>query len=143
MPTNRRTVGEVDGERCLRNGCNGVIALRDSENCSCHMGHAPCSSCTAPRMYCPTCHWSERYGADDVRAFSYNPETIRRRTEPDWNVVRLNGGGIEITANPDNLPHIYRNAFPTDNGIAVEAKKVLAGYYEFKNGGQITYIENK
>lgn len=55
-------LGYVDGDACNRNGCTGIIELEPSENCSCHIC-APCSSCTAPRMFCPECEWHER---DDI-----------------------------------------------------------------------------
>lgn len=68
MPRNNPPLGRVDGDRCNRSmhlvwgQCDGVIMLHHSENCSCHIS-APCSSCTAPRFYCPECGWEE---ADEV-----------------------------------------------------------------------------
>jgi len=54
--------GKYEDDKCNRNGCNGTIKVRPSENCSCHL-HPPCSSCTAPRHFCNVCGWDE---ADDV-----------------------------------------------------------------------------
>lgn len=48
--------GYSEGEICGRNGCHGVIAARESENCSCHI-NPPCGACTAPREECPECGW--------------------------------------------------------------------------------------
>ena len=48
--------GEMEGDRCGRNDCNGTIQIADSENCSCHIS-PPCGSCTAPREFCDACGW--------------------------------------------------------------------------------------
>jgi len=50
------TNGCEEGDKCGRNGCEGVIKFQESENCSCHLG-APCSSCTQVRLHCPECDW--------------------------------------------------------------------------------------
>lgn len=54
--------GHVDGQKCgRRNGsnkiCKGILELNDVENCSCHLGHAPCGPCEGVTIYCPTCGW--------------------------------------------------------------------------------------
>lgn len=61
MFTDIRVIGTTDGDRCGRNGCLGIILLRSPRNCSCHLGMAPCSSCTEPRFYCKECGWDEAY----------------------------------------------------------------------------------
>lgn len=49
--------GEEEGETCWRNGCAGVIALKEKEEgCSCHI-NPPCHSCITPREHCPVCDW--------------------------------------------------------------------------------------
>lgn len=50
--------GFCEGDTCGRNGCQGRIEIRPSEDCSCHIS-PPCSSCTSPRSYCPECDWDE------------------------------------------------------------------------------------
>jgi len=50
--------GFCKGETCGRDGCQGLIAIRKSENCSCHIS-PPCSSCTSPRNFCTQCDWDE------------------------------------------------------------------------------------
>ena len=54
-------LGDDDGEKCNRNGCDGIIETREAENCSCHI-NPPCSACTSPRNYCDKCGWEQ---ADD------------------------------------------------------------------------------
>lgn len=50
--------GFAEGDLCARDGCSGRIAMRPSENCSCHIS-PPCGSCTAPRGFCSECDWEE------------------------------------------------------------------------------------
>lgn len=52
-------LGYCEGDTCNRNGCTGMIDTLPSTNCSCHLS-APCSSCTAPRSFCPECDWAEK-----------------------------------------------------------------------------------
>lgn len=50
--------GYFEGERCGRNGCEGIITEPEKEGgCSCHLGHAPCSYCTSSTAYCEICEW--------------------------------------------------------------------------------------
>lgn len=59
--------GYEEGQRCLRDGCQGVIEIEPTENCSCHIS-PPCSACTAPRAFCPECDWHERDEPEPERA---------------------------------------------------------------------------
>lgn len=52
-------IGIFAGERCNRNGCNGIIDEKGVDDCYCHtMRMPPCSACTEPRVYCPECDWT-------------------------------------------------------------------------------------
>ena len=56
--------GYAEGDVCNRYEfvgpyCKGVIQTHPSEGCSCHI-NPPCSSCTAPRNFCPVCEWEEK-----------------------------------------------------------------------------------
>lgn len=70
--------GYTEGDVCGRDGCCGVIAIRPSENCSCHIS-PPCSSCTAAREYCPECGHVVEEGEDDVMN-----DFVVDLTEIDW-----------------------------------------------------------
>lgn len=49
--------GYLEGERCNRHGCNGIIDAHEKEgSCSCHL-NPPCSYCTTPSEFCPKCEW--------------------------------------------------------------------------------------
>lgn len=51
-------LGYCEGDKCNRDGCNGVIELHPVENCYCHI-NPPCGNCTAKRGFCPVCGWEE------------------------------------------------------------------------------------
>lgn len=48
--------GQLEGDKCNRDGCTGIIAERAPDNCSCHI-NPPCHACLKDRHYCPTCGW--------------------------------------------------------------------------------------
>lgn len=49
--------GIYKGDKCNRNGCNGIIEEHEKERgCSCHI-NPPCSSCCHNYEYCPECGW--------------------------------------------------------------------------------------
>lgn len=48
--------GELDGEICGRNGCDGILKLEKVEGCSCHIS-PPCSACLSAKIFCPKCGW--------------------------------------------------------------------------------------
>ena len=47
-------LGYIEGERCNRHGCDGIMAEHPVENCSCHIS-PPCGACTEERGYCTKC----------------------------------------------------------------------------------------
>lgn len=53
--------GEEKGQRCNRDGCNGIIAEYEGSGCSCHIV-APCANCTTDRSHCPSCGWEAENG---------------------------------------------------------------------------------
>jgi hypothetical protein len=84
-------VGCVDGEVCKRNGCDGVIELRPPENCSCHLGHAPCGPCTEPRFFCNKCDWDERYDEEELSDESKEEEMAKPVKVTSWMRFESNG----------------------------------------------------
>ncbi len=54
IPEPKDLIGMEAGETCNRDGCKGVIALKDKDPCYCHI-IAPCSSCCQNYEYCPEC----------------------------------------------------------------------------------------
>lgn len=62
------------GDKCNRNGCEGIIMEHDLEGgCSCHI-NPPCSYCETPKEFCPTCNWdaAEEKREEDNKYFSNN-----------------------------------------------------------------------
>ncbi|MCO7511824.1 hypothetical protein [Serratia fonticola] len=53
--------GYNEGDKCARDGCEGVIELEPVKDCSCHLS-APCWQHTSADMYCADCGWR---AADD------------------------------------------------------------------------------
>src|SRR5687767_7761901 len=59
-------LGVLKGEKCNRNGCDGIIDSHQKEgSCSCHI-NPPCSYCTTDNNYCPKCDWQ---GEDDQKSY--------------------------------------------------------------------------
>lgn len=50
--------GTEEGEVCLRDGCDGVLAYPKVVDCSCHLS-PPCFACTENPLSCPACGWGE------------------------------------------------------------------------------------
>lgn len=72
--------GYAEGEVCNRDGCEGVIAYRMVENCSCHLC-APCGACVNNPAQCPDCGWSEE---DEPPEPAPMPTTARAAPTWDW-----------------------------------------------------------
>lgn len=51
--------GTEEGADCRRFGCDGLIRFERPQNCSCHLGMAPCGSCENVMLECPICGWRE------------------------------------------------------------------------------------
>lgn len=58
-------IGDQEGEKCNRGGCDGVIRLRATPDCSCHV-NPPCGDHSEPLEECPECGWAARDGADSA-----------------------------------------------------------------------------
>lgn len=58
-------IGDQEGEKCNRGGCEGVIRLREVDDCSCHAS-PPCGAHSEPLEECPECGWAARDGADSA-----------------------------------------------------------------------------
>lgn len=132
--------GQEEGAVCWRNGCQGIIAVVASENCSCHIA-PPCGSCTTPREHCPVCDWRAQ---DDEKVTFRSP-----------------GGGIaEMLIGPQPRPldarkidyriHAHSGASQICEGVypegtdraEVEAivRGTFGGHFEHFRGGKFKYI---
>jgi len=126
-------VGYIEGEVCGRNCCIGIIDTHPSDNCSCHLC-APCSSCTAPRNFCPECDWQEE---DDpkpyeppVRSASAAQTWWKPRTLADLDPTRI-----------DWIPQSHSNASMIKEGVypAGTTRESLMNAINGTFGGRFEY----
>ena len=79
------TQGYTKGDKCNRNGCEGVIDEHDDGlSCSCHI-NPPCSHCENHDQYCPECGWSnveDEKEANKQRRIRYAEEEKRMSQRP-------------------------------------------------------------
>ncbi|QIY81478.1 hypothetical protein [Chromobacterium violaceum] len=127
--------GQLDGERCGRLGCNGVIKEHQVENCSCHIS-PPCGACTTPREYCPVCGWE---AADDEVfndfVVNVNRETGVYRT---WTPRPLDTSKIDWHSKPHtNASMIKEGCYPPGT-TAEEVRKLVDGTF----GGAFVHFGN-
>ena len=45
------------GDECPVHYCNGTLDIGETHNCSCHLGHPPCSNCINTPLVCSECGW--------------------------------------------------------------------------------------
>lgn len=131
--------GTVEGERCWRDGCEGVIADRPVKGCRCHIS-PPCSACTAPSEHCPTCGWEASAEPRDHAIYiDADSGGVRwpgpRPLDPrkiDWN----SKGHTCATM-------IKEGVYPEGTTIAqVEAvvREAFGGRFEYFHNGRFRYI---
>lgn len=119
--------GQLEGDVCNRNGCKGIIAEHETENCSCHIS-PPCSACTTSKEYCPECDWE---AVDDETYFNdyvvrpANPKTayvsmkpraldhtkIDWRYEPHTHFTMKKIGVFPYGTTKDELVHAIQGTF--------------------------------
>ena len=136
-------LGYTEGERCNRHGCNGIMAERAVENCSCHIW-PPCGACTEERGYCPKC------GADvrDERVEYINDYvcTVDAKTAKVWESKLRPLDSSKIDWHSKSHTHfsmIKEGVYP--EGLSREdVRKVVGGTFggRFKHfgGGKFMYI---
>lgn len=72
-------LGYAKGEKCNRNGCEGILLEHASDRgCSCHI-NPPCSYCTDAREYCNECGWEGREEQID-----YEKEQAKKYSTPEY-----------------------------------------------------------
>lgn len=105
-----QALGYAEDETCGRKGCEGVIAYRPVENCSCHIS-PPCGACTAPRAHCPECEWDE---ADEEVINDYVVQVDRKSgVYKSWEPRPLDRSKIDWrTKSHSNSSMICEGVFP-------------------------------
>lgn len=133
--------GYEQGERCNRDGCDGVIEEHALEGCSCHI-NPPCSACTADRCYCPKCDWQ---GADDTTFNDYVVNVDRQTGAYKWWEPRkLDPTKIDWHSKPhSNSSMVKEGVYPPDATMAEVQQKVVGtfgGRFEYFRDGKFKYI---
>ncbi len=136
-------LGYIEGERCNRHGCDGIMEERPIENCSCHIS-PPCSSCTEERGYCPKC------GADvrDERIATINDYVcnVDARTGKIWEYKPRPLDSTKIDWHSKGHTHftmVKEGVYPegtTENEVRNVVDGTFGGRFEYFGGGKFRFI---
>lgn len=133
--------GYCEGDTCDRKGCKGVIQMRPSENCSCHI-NPPCGSCTAPRHFCDTCEWDEE---DDeiVNDFVVNIDKATG-TYRSWEPRPLDATKIDWHSKSHTYSSMIKEGvYPegtTREQVEQKVRGTFGGRFEHFGNGRFKYI---
>lgn len=126
--------GYCEGDKCDRNGCEGVIQLHPIENCSCHI-FAPCFACTSPRCFCDVCGWEEsedeiekddQLNAIELASYIFHEHSLDK-TKIDWK-----------SKSHTHFSMIKKGCFPKGTSRE-EVRKQVDGTF----GGRFTHWDEK
>ena len=139
------TFGELEGDTCWRNGCQGIIAERPVENCSCHI-NPPCGACTTPREYCQSCDWTAK---DEERSWSIN-DSVVKYIDAEKSIVKsfeprpLDPRKIDWhSKSHSNSSMIKEGVYPdgtTQSDVLAQVKGTFGGRFEHFGNGRFKYI---
>ena len=79
-------IGEVEGDRCNRGGCPGVLELEALEGCTCFK-NPPCTACMSRQIECPVCRWSAGDEPEDPLGEHYSKAIQQIAEEVDKGVL--------------------------------------------------------
>ena len=132
-------LGFQQGDRCNRNGCIGVIDVHPSENCSCHIS-PPCSSCTAPRNFCPECDWEEV----DEPLQIINDHIVKPGTWISLGLRPLDATKVDwYSRSHSNSSMIKEGVYPdgvTSNDVRKLVDGTFGGRFEYFRDGKFKFI---
>ncbi|UTU08026.1 hypothetical protein CcrC1_gp340 [Caulobacter phage C1] len=127
--------GTLEGERCWRNGCDGVIEAPAAENCTCFQ-RPPCNACVTPREVCLTCGWIAAEEGEPLNGFlvHYNED---RTVLTDCKPRPLDPRKIDWRSRShSNASMIKEGVFPP--GLSREdVEKAVAGTF----GGRFVHFD--
>lgn len=133
--------GYEAGDKCLRDGCDGVIQERPVENCSCHIT-APCNKCTSPRAYCETCDWDE---SEDEIVNDYVVRVDKKTgAYRSWDPRPLDQSKIDWRSKPHSSSSMIKEGvFPvgtTSKEVEEKVRGTFGGRFEYFLDGKFKYI---
>jgi hypothetical protein len=134
--------GYGEGDKCLRDGCDGVIEIEPVSDCSCHIS-APCWRHENADMHCPDCGWR---AADDplcvreissirICGYAAHVETKPRVLDPtkiDW----VAGLHTSSSMTKEGVYPIGTTAKEVEN----EVRGTFGGRFEYFRDGKFKYI---
>ena len=71
-------IGIIEGEKCKRNGCAGILYNKTGGECTCHLGHPPCGYCVKSIGCCPGC--CPECGWNEVGSFTTRKVLTEKKT---------------------------------------------------------------
>lgn len=132
------SLGYLEGEKCNRDGCAGIIKEREKRSCSCHI-NPPCSACTENRGYCEVCGWdaSEEKPKGNNETFNhfwFKPKEFKDldRTKIDW-----------ISLSHTHFSMIKRGVYPEGTAqeeVLNKVKGTFGGRFAKFGNGEFEYI---
>ena len=134
--------GYEKGDRCNRNGCQGIIEEHEKRGCSCHI-NPPCSACTEARGYCPVCEWEER---DDLTVKDWDTAYIGHNggMSIEWKPRVLDRTKIDYVITPySNSSQICEGVYPKGTTREDVREKVIGsfgGRFEYFDNGKFKYV---
>lgn len=138
------TFGQIEGDICFRDDCQGVIVEDPSENCSCHT-NPPCGSCVTDRSRCPKCDWLAK---DEVEVFNgyvckINPND-RLGAYESWKPRPLDPRKLDYhSLSHSNSSMIKRGVYPpemTQAEVLKEVKGTFGGRFNYFKDGKFEYV---
>jgi hypothetical protein len=117
------THGLLDGEKCNRNNCNGVMVESATGGCcSCHIS-PPCSYCENMEFRCDECDHTEEKPEPDNKESIHTPNKegwyIRKTREQLFRELKENWSGknieyVDYTPNENYYFRIKKGFYPDD-----------------------------
>lgn len=136
--------GIEEGDKCNRNGCEGILRLSDRINCSCHIS-PPCSYCMDREICCPECDWkySDDYVQEKINGFIVDTNKNTRVHEA-WKLRELDKTKIDYhNFSHSNSSRIKRGVYPEGTSIEDVRKEVIGtfgGRFNYFRDGKFEYV---
>ena len=136
--------GLEEGDKCNRNGCEGVLLLPKTENCSCHIS-PPCSACVDNCVVCPVCDWkySNEYIKEKFNGFVIDTNK-KTNVHEAWKLRELDNSKIDFhSLSHTNSSMIKRGVYPegaTKEQVLAKVIGTFGGRFNYFRDGKFEYV---